>query len=108
MLRFDISGSEGVNTHYITPFVTDGRLLYVLDEPSHAPDAFLEMLLHRNIVITSQLTGTLRVSATGRLPTPREESWARSACTEKFSYDQALQDLALLGPLVVLEASSSN
>lgn len=107
MLRFDISRPEGIKTHYITPFVTDGRLLYVLDEPSHAPEVFLEMLLHRNIVITSRLTGTLRVSATGRLPTPTEESWARSACTEKFSYDQALQDLALLGPLVVLEASGS-
>ena len=107
MLRFDISGSEGARTHYITPFVTDGFLLYVFDEPSHAPEAFLKMLLNQQIIVTSQLTGDLRVSARGRLPGSEEESWARSTCTEKFSYDQALQDLALLGPLVVLEASGS-
>ncbi|HAE53337.1 MAG TPA: hypothetical protein DCG25_00080 [Acidimicrobiaceae bacterium] len=107
MLRFDISGSEGPRTHYITPFVTDGLLLYVFDEPSHNPEAFLKMLLDQEIVVTSQRTGDLHVSARGRLPTSEEESWARSACTEKFSYDQALQDLALLGPLVVLEASIS-
>ena len=107
MLRFDISGSEGARTHYITPFVTDGSLLYVFDEPSHDPEAFLKMLLNQQIIVTSQLTGDLRVSARGRHPGSEEESWARSTCTEKFSYDQALQDLALLGPLVVLEASGS-
>lgn len=107
MLRFDITGSEGARTHYITPFVTDGFLLYVFDEPSHDPEAFLKMLIDQQILVTSQLTGDLCVSARGRLPRSEEEIWARSACTEKFSYDQALQDLALLGPLVVLEASSS-
>ena len=61
MLRFDISGSEGPRTHYITPFVTDGLLLYVFDEPSHNPEAFLRMLLDQEIVVTSQRTGDLRV-----------------------------------------------
>ena len=45
MLRFDISGSQGELTHYITPFVTDGSKLYVFDEPSHDPDKFIKMLL---------------------------------------------------------------
>ena len=39
MLRFDISGTQGQRTHYITPFVSDGHLLYVFDEPSHDPAA---------------------------------------------------------------------
>ncbi|MDG2023513.1 MAG: hypothetical protein P8J75_03520 [Actinomycetota bacterium] len=102
MLRFDISGSEGNRTHYITPFVTDGQRLYVFDEPSHDPEAFMKMLLEQNVEVSSRSTGKLRVHATGRLPLDTEEQWARSTCTAKFLYDQALQDLAQLGPLVVL------
>ncbi|MDP6862596.1 MAG: hypothetical protein QGH80_02820 [Acidimicrobiales bacterium] len=105
MLRFDISGSEGELTHYITPFVTDGSKLYVFDEPSHDPEKFIRMLLDQDVLVSSRLTGGLRVHGKGRLPTPEEENWARPACTEKFLYDQALQDLALLGPLVVLDTS---
>ncbi|MFL2986822.1 MAG: hypothetical protein ACJZ57_06205 [Candidatus Poriferisodalaceae bacterium] len=103
MLRFDISGSQGELTHYITPFVTDGSKLYVFDEPSHDPDKFIKMLLDQDVLVSSRLTGDLRVHGKGRLPTRNEEDWARPACTEKFLYDQALQDLALLGPVVVLD-----
>ncbi|HIF65217.1 MAG TPA: hypothetical protein EYG17_06305 [Acidimicrobiia bacterium] len=102
MLRFDISGSEGNRTHYITPFVTDGQRLYVFDEPSHDPETFMKMLLEQNVEVSSRATGELRVRASGRLPLDAEEQWARLACTTKFLYDQALQDLAQLGPLVVL------
>ena len=108
MLRFDISGSQGKLTHYITPFVTDGLKLYVFDEPSHNPDKFIQMLLNQDVLVSSRLTGDLRVQGRGRLPTRDEEDWARPACTEKFLYDQALQDLALLGPLVVLDNSLTN
>ena len=108
MLRFDISGSQGNLTHYITPFVTDGLKLYVFDEPSHNPDKFIQMLLDQDVLVSSRLTGNLRVQGRGRLPTRDEEDWARPACTEKFLYDQALQDLALLGPLVVLDNSLTN
>ena len=108
MLRFDISGSQGKLTHYITPFVTDGLKLYVFDEPSHNPDKFIRMLLDQDVLVSSRLTGNLRVQGRGRLPTRDEEDWARPACTEKFLYDQALQDLALLGPLVVLANSLTN
>ena len=108
MLRFDISGSQGKLTHYITPFVTDGVKLYVFDEPSHNPDKFIQMLLDQDVLVSSRLTGNLRVQGRGRLPTRDEEDWARPACTEKFLYDQALQDLALLGPLVVLDNSLTN
>jgi hypothetical protein len=104
MLRFDISGSQGERTHYITPFVTDGFKLYVFDEPSHNPEKFLEMLIGQKISVSSRSTGALKVNGTCRLPEQKEEVWARPACTEKFLYDQALQDLALLGPLVVVEA----
>lgn len=102
MLRFDISGSEGKRTHYITPFVTDGQRLYAFDEPSHDPEAFMKMLVEQNVEVSSRATGELRVRASGRLPLDAEEQWARLACTTKFLYDQALQDLAQLGPLVVL------
>ena len=108
MLRFDISGSQGKLTHYITPFVTDGLKLYVFDEPSHNPDKFIRMLLDQDVLVSSRLTGNLRVQGRGRLPTRDEEDWARPACTEKFLYDQALQDLALLGPLVVVDNSLTN
>ena len=108
MLRFDISGSQGKLTHYITPFVTDGLKLYVFDEPSHNPDKFIQMLLNQDVLVSSRLTGDLRVQGRGRLPTRDEEDWARPACTEKFLYDQALQDLALLGPLVVVDNSLTN
>ena len=108
MLRFDISGSQGKLTHYITPFVTDGLKLYVFDEPSHNPDKFIQMLLDQDVLVSSRLTGNLRVQGRGRLPTRDEEDWARPACTEKFLYDQALQDLALLGPLGVLDNSLTN
>ena len=102
MLRFDISGPEGNRTHYITPFVTDGQRLYVFDEPSHDPEAFMKMLVEQNVEVSSRASGGLRVRASGRLPLDAEEQWARLACTTKFLYDQALQDLAQLGPLVVL------
>ena len=86
----------------MTPFVTDGQRLYVFDEPGHDPEAFTKMLLEQNVEVSSRSTGELRVHATGRLPLETEEQWARLACTTKFLYDQALQDLAQLGPLVVL------
>ena len=108
MLRFDISGSQGNLTHYITPFVTDGLKLYVFDEPSHNPDKFTRMLVDQDVSVSSRVAGDLRVQGTGRLPTRNEEDWARPACTEKFLYDQALQDLALLGPLVVVDSSLTN
>ena len=107
MLRFDISGTQGQRTHYITPFVSDGHLLYVFDEPSHDPAGFLSMLLDQAIQVSSSTTNSLEVAGRGRLPSDSEEIWARAACAEKFLYDQALQDIALLGPLAVVEASNT-
>ncbi|WP_419946090.1 hypothetical protein [Candidatus Poriferisodalis sp.] len=102
MLRLDTETPVGEQTCYVTPFVTDGRRLFVFDEPGDRSDALEEMLVGNRTAISSTATGALRVGAIGDLPTPAEQAWARDACSARFSCDQALQDLAQLGGLVTL------
>lgn len=101
MLRLDITTPQGDTTYYVTPFVTDGRRLYVFDEPGDRSEALEAMLLGNPVVITSKATAELRLADTGRRPTTAEEVWARDACSARFFYDQALQDTAQLGSVVV-------
>jgi hypothetical protein len=100
MLRLDI-GDPPSRTYYVTPFVTDGPHLYVFDEPGERSEALEAMLLDLPVRISSRSTGDLEVSAVCRRPTPAEQAWARDACSARFFYDQALQDLAQLGSIVV-------
>lgn len=102
MLRLDTETPSGSRTYYVTPFVTDGGRLFVFDEPGDRSDALEELLVGNRTAISSSATGALRVGAIGDLPTPAEEAWARDACSARFFYDQALQDLAQLGGLVTL------
>ena len=102
MLRLDARTPTGDRTYYVTPFVTDGDRLYVFDEPGDRSDALEELLIGNRTNITSAATGSLRVGAVGQRPTPAEQIWARDACSARFFYDQALQDLAQLGGLVTL------
>ena len=102
MLKLDINGSNGHRVHYITSFVTDGRRLYIFDEPSHDPDKFELMLLGQSVTVTSKASGDYATTAVGRLPNEAENLWSRNACTQRFYYDQAIQDLAQLGPIIVL------
>ena len=102
MLRLDATTPSGDRTYYVTPFVTDGELLYVFDEPGDRSDALEELLLGNRAEVSSSATGSLRVAAVGRRAVPHEEAWARDACSARFFYDQALQDLAQLGGLVAL------
>jgi hypothetical protein len=90
MLRLDI-GDPTDRTYYVTPFVSDGTFLYIFDEP---------------IAVTSRATEDLVVHARCRRPSAVEEKWARDACSARFFYDQALQDLAQLGSIVVAEPFS--
>lgn len=102
MLRLDTETPAGEQTYYVTPFVTDGGRLFVFDEPGDRSDALEELLVGNRITVSSTATDALRVGAVGDLPTPVEEAWARDACSARFFYDQALQDLAQLGGLVTL------
>ena len=102
MLRLDTETPVGEQTYYVTPFVTDGSRLFVFDEPGDRSDALEELLVGNRTAVSSTATGALRVGAVGRYPTPDEEAWARDACSARFFYDQALQDLAQLGGLVTL------
>ena len=102
MLRLDTETPAGEQTYYVTPFVTDGGRLFVFDEPGDRSDALEELLVGNRTAVSSNATGALRVGAVGELPTPAEEAWARDACSARFFYDQALQDLAQLGGLVTL------
>ena len=102
MLRLDTESSGGDRTYYVTPFVTDGDRLFVFDEPGDRSDALTELLVGNRTAISSASTGELSVGAVGSYPTPAEEAWARDACSARFFYDQALQDLAQLGGLVTL------
>ncbi len=102
MLRLDTETPAGEQTYYVTPFVTDGGRLFVFDEPGDRSDALEELLVGNRTAVSSNATGALRVGAVGDLPTPAEEAWARDACSARFFYDQALQDLAQLGGLVTL------
>ena len=102
MLRLDTETPSGARTYYVTPFVTDGDRLFVFDEPGDRSDALEELLVGNRTAVSSTATGTLRVGAIGDLPSPSEEAWARDACSARFFYDQALQDLAQLGGLVTL------
>jgi len=102
MLRLDTETRSGSRTYYVTPFVTDGNRLFVFDEPGDRSDALEELLVGNRTTISSASTGALSVSAIGGYPTPDEEAWARDACSARFFYDQALQDLAQLGGLVTL------
>ena len=102
MLRLDTETPTGERTYYVTPFVTDGGRMFVFDEPGDRSDALEELLVGHRTAISSTATGVLRVIAVGILPTPAEEAWARDACSARFFYDQALQDLAQLGGLVTL------
>ena len=102
MLRLDTESSGGDRTYYVTPFVTDGDRLFVFDEPGDRSDALEELLVGNRTAISSASTGELSVGAVGSYPTPEEEAWARDACSARFFYDQALQDLAQLGGLVTL------
>ena len=103
MLRLDTDAPSGAQTYYVTPFVTDGQSLFVFDEPGDRSDALEELLVGNRTSISSVATGALRVDAVGRAPTAAEEIWARDACSARFFYDQALQDLAQLGGLVTLQ-----
>lgn len=102
MLRLDTETPSGDQTYYVTPFVTDGDRLFVFDEPGDRSDALEELLVGNRTAVSSASTGDLRIGALGRYPTPQEEAWARDACSARFFYDQALQDLAQLGGLVTL------
>ena len=102
MLRLDTETPAGERTYYVTPFVTDGSRLFVFDEPGDRSDALEELLVGNRTTISSASTGGLSIGAVGRYPTPVEETWARDACSARFFYDQALQDLAQLGGLVTL------
>ena len=102
MLRLDVDAEGGPATYYVTPFVTDGSRMYVFDEPGERSDALDALLLGNRTVVSSRSTGELKVDDIGRRATDREELWARDACSAKFFYDQALQDTAQLGTLVVL------
>jgi hypothetical protein len=105
MLRLDITAPQGDTTYYVTPFVTDGDRLYVFDEPGDRSEALEAMLLGNAVEITSKATAKLRVADIGRRATSAEEAWARDACSARFFYDQALQDTAQLGSLVVFGSS---
>lgn len=102
MLRLDAATPDGDQTYYVTPFVIDGERLFVFDEPGDRSDALEELLIGNRTAISSATTGELRIDTVGRRPTPAEEAWARDACSARFFYDQALQDLAQLGGLVTL------
>ncbi len=102
MLRLDTETPAGDRTYYVTPFVTDGGRLFVFDEPGDRSDALEELLVGNRTTISSAPTGELSIGAVGRYPTSAEEAWARDACSARFFYDQALQDLAQLGGLVTL------
>lgn len=102
MLRLDTETPAGNRTYYVTPFVTDGGRLFVFDEPGDRSDALEELLVGNRTTISSAATGELSIGAVGRYPTSDEEAWARDACSARFFYDQALQDLAQLGGLVTL------
>lgn len=102
MLRLDTETPAGDRTNYVTPFVTDGGRLFVFDEPGDRSDALEELLVGNRTTISSASTGELTIGAVGRYPTSEEEAWARDACSARFFYDQALQDLAQLGGLVTL------
>lgn len=102
MLRLDTETPAGEQTYYVTPFVTDGGRLFVFDEPGDRSDALEELLVGNRTTISSASTGELSIGAVGRYPTSDEEAWARDACSARFFYDQALQDLAQLGGLVTL------
>ena len=108
MLRFDAMTASGEQTYYVTPFVTDGDRLYVFDEPGDRSDAVEELLVGNRTTVSSTATGALRVEAVGRWPSPAEQAWARDACSARFFYDQALQDLAQLGGLVTLDHAGSD
>ena len=101
MLRLDVEAPSGETTYYITPFVTDGARLYVFDEPGERSEALDALLLDNRATITSRTTGDLALAGVGRRATTGEERWARDACSARFFYDQALQDTAQLGALVV-------
>ncbi len=102
MLRLDTETPAGDRTYYVTPFVTDGGRMFVFDEPGDRSDALEALLIGNRTAISSATTGGLSIGAIGRNPTPAEEAWARDACSARFFYDQALQDLAQLGGLVTL------
>lgn len=102
MLRLDAETPAGDRRYYITPFVTDGGRLFVFDEPGDRSDALEDLLVGNRTTISSAATGDLSIGAMGSYPTPAEEAWARDACSARFCYDQALQDLAQLGGLVAL------
>jgi hypothetical protein len=102
MLRLDVTTPDGAATYYVTPFVTDGARLFLFDEPGERSDALDALLLGNPVEVSCRSTGELSVSDTGRRPSPDEERWARDACSARFFYDQALQDIALLGTVVVL------
>ena len=102
MLRLDTETPVGDRTYYVTPFVTDGGRLFVFDEPGDRSDALEELLVGNRTAVSSASTGELSIGTVGRYPTPDEEAWARDACSARFFYDQALQDLAQLGGLVTL------
>lgn len=107
MLRLDIETPDGETTYYVTPFVTDGVRLFVFDEPGDRSDVLDALLLERPATVSSRGTGDLQVRERGRRPTAAEEQWARDACSARFFYDQALQDIAKLGTVVAYGATGS-
>ena len=102
MLRLDTESSGGDRTYYVTPFVTDGDRLFVFDEPGDRSDALEELLVGNRTAIKLGLQRRVERRRRRELPDARRGSLARDACSARFFYDQALQDLAQLGGLVTL------
>ncbi len=104
MLRLDIAAGAGKSSrvHYITPFVTDGDKLYIFEEPGERADELDAMLLNHSADVSSEDTGDLVVTGLGQRASVPEEAWARDACSARFHYDQALQDLAQLGTVIAI------
>ncbi len=104
MLRLDIAanGDNPARVHYITPFVTDGQKLYIFEEPGDRSIELDDMLLNRAVEISSVTTGDLAIAGEGQRANAAEEAWARDACSARFHYDQALQDLAQLGTVIAI------
>lgn len=107
MLRLDAGplapDPPGPLSYYVTPFVTNGDVLFVFEEPGERSEMLEEMLLSRTVTITSQAAPALRLRSVGRRPDAREQAWARDACTARFAYDQALQDTAQLGTIIAFD-----
>lgn len=95
---------DGVSrTYYVTPFVTNGDVLFVFEEPGERSEMLEELLVSKTVTITSEATPGVQLRSVGRRPDAHEQAWARDACTARFCYDQALHDTAQLGTIVAFD-----